>query len=390
MRVSDTAIDSFGLSDIRYERHPAFSGVAFDDDAQIESLAAALSAVVEDVRNRAMLPSTDVAYQLRTRVEPAADRLFAALKDKHGEIEIFGAFVERLKQQVMTLLAEDLGVLADRGVHVYVDTSPRADAIADSLCERGFWPGCLDAAAVSVLNTAMAGAKKLLWTRHEAERRIDRESLSINEWDGTTSAVLAKVFNEPDIVAALSNYMGGRYAYSGCAFELSVPETVWWGNRYGRDDESVETAYYHLDQSWRFPKMICYLSEVTDETGPTALLSAGLRQSELSWATGRALDGIHIDPNRGTDMSMAKMLVCSDLGRKCFAALPKEMRCLGHFGNDLLAGSPEERYFVSNRKVMTGSAGSFVVFDGSRTAHRGGIVRKHHRWAFQVVYAKQP
>ena len=389
MRSLDVAIESFGISDIRYERHPAFSDLAFSDDAEIESLAGELSAILEVLRRRAMLPSTDVAYQLRKRVEPAATRLFAALRDRHRDIEAFADFAERLRRKVLALIAEDLGIVADRATHVYVDHSPRADSIAESLCRQGFWLGRLDPSAVEALDTAMAGPKRLLWERHERDHRIDRETLSINEWDGTTSGTLAQVFNDPDILAALSNYMGGRYAYSGCAFELSVPDTIWWGNRYGRNDESVETAYFHLDQSWRFPKMICYLSDVTDDTGPTALLAADLRQSALSWATGRALDDIHVDPNRGTDTSMAKMLVCRDLGRKCFAALPKEMRCLGHFGNDLLAGSAEERYFVSNRRVMTGPAGSFVLFDGSRTAHRGGIVKTRHRWAFQVIYAKQ-
>jgi hypothetical protein len=389
MWLAETVIDRFGLSDVRYERHPAFSDVAFNQDAEIEDLADVLGAALEMVCDLAKLPSTDIAHQLRRRVEPAADRLFAALKDRNRDIEIFSEFAERLKRQLMVLIAEDVGVLADRGVHVHADRSSRADAITDSLGERGFWLGRLDPSAVPLLETAMVGPKKLLLERHEIQRRIDRETLSINKWDGPTSVTLAKVFNESDIVTAISNYMGARYAYAGCAFELSVPGTTWWGNRYGRRDESPETAYYHLDQSWRFPKMICYLSDVTDETGPTALLAAELRQSALSWVTGRALDGIQVDPNRDIHTNMAKMLICSDVGRKCFAALPKAMRCLGHFGNDLLAGSPEERYFVSNRTVMTGPAGTFVLFDGSRTAHRGGIVKRHHRWAFQVVYAKQ-
>ncbi len=387
---SDTTIDSFGLSSIRYENHPAFAGIPFAGDEHIEKLADELSAAVEMVCARAKLPSTDVAHQLQRRVLPITERLFNALKERNRDIGVFAEFADKLKQQVTTLVAEDVGILADRSLHAYIERSPRADAIAHSLWERGAWLGRLDAGAVDALERAMTVPKKHLWDRHESQHRIDRESLSINEWDGETSRALASVFNEPDIVTALSNYMGAPYAYAGCAFELSVPGTVWWSNRYGRSDESAEAAYFHVDQSWRFPKMICYLSDVTDETGPTSFLSTGLAQSELSWASGRALDGIHVDPNRGNDTSMAKMLVCSDVGRRCFAALPREMRCLGHFGNDILAGSPQERYILDHRVVMTGPRGSFAVFDGSRTAHRGGIVTDRHRWAFQVVYAKVP
>lgn len=389
MRSSDAAINSFGLSSIRYERHPAFAGVHFDDDPAIAHLADELSAASEATCKRAKLPSTDFQNQLKTLVAPAADRLFVALKEKNRNIAVFAEFADKLQRQLMMVLGEDVGILADRAVHAYVDCSARADEVADSLWDRGHWFGRFDEIAINALDAAVASHKKLLWERHEDQHRIDRENLSINQWDGMTAEALGAVFNEPDIVAGISNYMGAPYAYSGCAFELSVPGTVWWNNRYGRDDESAETAYFHLDQSSVFPKMLCYLCDVDEENGATSLLSVDFKHSNLSWATGRALDGIHVEPNRGDDTSMAKMLVCSDLGRRCFAALPKEMRCLGHFGNDLLAGSAEERYLLNNRTVMIGPKGTFVVFDGSRTGHRGGIVNTRHRWAFQVVYAKQ-
>lgn len=389
MRSSDAAINSFGLSSIRYESHPAFAGVQFDADPAITHLADELSAAIEATCRRAKLPSTDVQHRFKTQIAPAADRLFAALKEKNRHIAVFAEFADRLQRQVMMIVAEDIGVVADRAIHAYVDRSARADAVADSLWDRGHWFGRFDEAAINALDAAVASHKKMLWELHEGQHRIDRENLSINQWDGMTAEALNAVFNEPDIVAGISNYMGAPYAYSGCAFELSVPGTVWWSNRYGRNDESAEAAYFHLDQSSVFPKMLCYLSDVDEENGATSLLSVDLEHSNLSWTTGRALDGIHVDPNRGIDTNMAKMIVASDLGRRCFAALPKEMRCLGHFGNDLLAGSPEERYLLNNRTVMTGPKGTFVVFDGSRTGHRGGIVNARHRWAFQVIYAKR-
>jgi hypothetical protein len=381
-------LNSFGISTIRYEDHPAFADVVFDDDPHIETLARALSGALERVLDLAKLPSTDVAHRMRVHVTPEAERLFAALLDKHRQIDGFGEFADRLQPKLIEIAAEDLGVAADRGTHAYIDHSAQADGIAHVLYDKGFWRGQFDAAAVRALDEAVTATKAVLWERHEREGRKDRESLSTNRWDGETARKLGAVFNEPAIVTAISNYMGGRYGYSGCAFELSVPGTDWWSSRYGREDESAETAYYHLDQSSRFPKMLCYLTDVSAETGPTSLVSLNLSHSLLSRVSGRALDGISLDPNRGDDTSMAKMLVCTPAGRRCFAALPKEMRCLGHFGNDILAGSAEERYIVDHRDVMTGPAGSFAVFDGSRVAHRGGIVKERHRWAFQVLYAK--
>src|SRR6185312_527055 len=236
----------------------------------------------------------------------------------------------------------------------YVDHSLQADAITQSLHDAGFWLGQFDPSRVNLLNRAVTRVQTLLWDRHQRERRTDREALSTNQWDAETSANLAAVFNEPAIITGVSNYMGASYLYAGCGFELSVPGTTWWSNRYRRGDESRETAYYHLDQSSKYPKMICYLTDVGEESGPTSLVSIGLSQSLLSWVAGRALDGISVDPDRGNDTNMGKMLVSTEAGRKCFGALPREMRCLGHFGNDILAGSPEERHIVDNRTVMLG------------------------------------
>jgi hypothetical protein len=383
-----TISNSIGLSTIRYEDHPAFAGVPFNDDPQIEMLCRELSAALDVVRERAKLPSTNVVHQMTKRVVPAAEQLFAALTEKYRTIDVFGGFAQRLKQKLVELAAEDLAVCADRGTHAYIDHSPQADAITEALHGSGFWLGWFDPASVKLLNEAVARTKVLLQQRHQSEGRTDRETLSTNVWDAESNHKLAAVFNEPAIITGISNYMGASYAYSGCGFELSVPGTTWWRNRYGSGNESRETAYYHVDQSSQYPKLICYLSDVTEENGPTSLVSVGLSQSLLSSLAGRALDGISVDPDRGVDTNMAKMLVSTEAGRLCFGALPKEMRCLGHFGNDILAGSSEERYIVSNRSIMLGSAGTFVVFDGSRTAHRGGIVRSSNRWAFQVVYAR--
>jgi hypothetical protein len=380
-------LNRFGISTIRYEDHPAFAEEAFDDDPEIEALTAALSRSLERIRDLAKVPSTDVMYQMKAHVTPQIDRLFAILQERHRTIEGFSQFAERLKSRLLELAAEDLEIFADRGTHAYIEQSSRSDDIVRALYDKGFWRGQFGAPTVKALDEAVTATKSLLLERYEKGCR-DREALSVNRWDGETARKLGAVFNDPAIITAVSNYMGGRHGYSGCAFELSVPGTSWWSRRYCRDDESAETAYFHLDQSSRFPKMLCYLTDVTAETGPTALVSAELSHSLLSSIVGRALDGISLDPDRGEDTNMAKMVVCTVAGRHCFAALPREMRCLGHFGNDILAGSAEERYIVRHREVMTGPAGSFVVFDGSRVAHRGGIVKTQHRWAFQVLYAK--
>jgi len=379
-----------GLTRVRYEDHPAFAGVPFDDDPETAALASALGATLEQIRTRAKLPSTDVVHLLNSRIPPIIDPLFARLTERNGDLYYAADFFQRLKAKLIELIIQDYEVYADRGTHVYADHSETADSIAESLQKQGFWFGLLTPEAVQLLNDTVAEAKKTLWSRYENEKHIDREALTVNRWGGAEYSALAAVFNNEIVLNALSNYMGGSYVFMGCAFELSVPHTRWWTRRYGRDDESPLSAYYHNDESLRHPKMICYLCDVGETNGPTSLLPVGFEGEILGWIAGRALD--HVREARGRDdvCSMDGALVATEPGRRVFARLPKAMRSLGHFGNDILAGSSQEAFILANRAVMTGGPGQFVLFDGARVPHRGGIVDQGHRWAFQVIYERKP
>ena len=378
-----------GLTRVRYEDHPAFADIPFDDDPETAALADALDAVLDTIRTRAKLPSTDVSHLLNSRVPPLLDPLFARLIERNGDLEYAADFFQRLKAKIVDLILADFGVHANRGVHVYVDHSEMADSIAGSLQSQGFWFGVLVPEAVRLLENTVAEAKKTLWSRYESGKHLDRESLSINQWGPSEMGAFSAVFNNEIVLNALTNYMGAPQVFMGCAFELSVPGTRWWQKRYGREDESGPAAYYHMDLGLNFPKMICYLCDVDSANGPTSLMTAELGRSTLGWISGRALDAVKEVLGR-EGISMDHVLVATELGRRVFARLPKAMRNLGHFGNDILAGSPEESFIQANQIFMTGGAGQFVLFDGTRVPHRGGIVETGHRWAFQVIYERKP
>lgn len=377
------------LTYIPYETHPAFVGVAFDDDPDIAALTENVRRLMENIRSRVKLPSTDVVHLFNSRLVPAIDQLFAALIERNQELENETNFFTSLKEKMFELIRADYTIFAERGTHAYIEHSPAADAIADSLSRDGFWFGQLSPEAVKFLEDTVAEAKQLLWNRYEQEGKYNRESLSINRWSVETQMRFATVFNNEIINNALSNYMGAEYSFGGPAFELSVPKTMWWKERYGRNDESVPSAYYHNDEGLGFPKMICYLSDVGLTNGPTSLLTKDPGRSTLNWIAGRALDTARPRAIKVGETNMKEALTGTELGRRCFARLPREMRSLGHCGNDILAGSPEEAFILANQVIMTGGLGQFVLFDGTRTFHRGGIVEEGHRWAFQCVYERK-
>ena len=67
--------------------------------------------------------------------------------------------------------------------------------------------------------------------------------------------------------------------------------------------------------------------------------------------------------------------------------LPREMRFDSHLGWDVYPGSALESSLMQSEQRMMGPAGTFIVFDGARLLHRGGMVRSGERIALQVIFS---
>jgi hypothetical protein len=72
--------------------------------------------------------------------------------------------------------------------------------------------------------------------------------------------------------------------------------------------------------------------------------------------------------------------------RKHFMLLPESLRFNSHFGWDILSGSKLENVIADREELMLGAPGKFVVFDGSRLLHRGGLIEEGERLVLQVVF----
>ena len=216
---------------------------------------------------------------------------------------------------------------------------------------------------------------------------LRREDLSCNDVGPEFHTLFAEILRRSGMVRAASNALCQNLDYWGFTMELSVPQSHWWRGRYGDlRCESNRTAYYHGDEGSDLIKVIIYLSDVIDQNGPFSFLPGSWRVAppHLQFAVSRVIDALYM-PMEYSDIGSHPHTLASREGRRHFAALPPELRHVSHWGNDVIAGSELERAVAEDEERMTGNTGSFILFDGARLFHRGGLVGSGERWACQVI-----
>jgi hypothetical protein len=229
--------------------------------------------------------------------------------------------------------------------------------------------------------------------RRADEGRLSRDDLSIN--NGPEVKGLVKILNDSftasGVLDSVSALAGVRMRVSGLALELSDSRSTWW--RHNRNETSEpKTMYAHLDEDIGSPKSIVYLSDVDKENGPTSYYPKILEDMALhvvADAIGRIVGTTGLGDsklNSYIDDRPYHQTFGSKKFRKLFMALPPEMRFNSHLGWDVIADSPLEHEMVQREKFIIGEAGTFMVFDGGRLFHRGGLITSGQRVVCQVIF----
>jgi hypothetical protein len=230
---------------------------------------------------------------------------------------------------------------------------------------------------------------------HAQAGRVTRDDLSANSGPAVRAIMrgLNREFRALGVLDAVSAYAGSRMSVTGLALELSVPQATWWGNVFEALPRAPDTLYAHLDESIAHPKSIVYLTEVGEDNGPTgaylhALESLGLHPLQeiigrIIGNVGNAADSpLHAYYGKTYHQSMS-----SERFRRHFMRLPACLRFNSHLGWDVCPDSPLEDALRRGEHRMVGAAGTFIVFDGGRLLHRGGMVRSGERIALQVIFS---
>jgi hypothetical protein len=273
-----------------------------------------------------------------------------------------------------------------------VSKSWDSDERASKLETSAFYYDCLSDELVERISDLVMGDVQVFRER-ASQGLLKRSDLSKNE--GVTvsrvSKLLSEEFRKNGTLKSVSKYVGIRYSYVGVSLELSVSGSTWWKNTIP-GVETPKTMYAHLDESIYAPKAIVYLSNVTKDNGPTSsypLIYDQLNNNTLQDIIGRVVGSVGNDPESSLFDYYKKSYhqsMSSREFREHFMKLPSELRFNSHFGWDVLAGSEFEGEISKREEILVGPPGTYVVFDGSRLLHRGGLIEQGERIVLQVVF----
>lgn len=321
-------------------------------------------------------------------------QIFSDLKAQCAdEFEI--RFFDELQAECERILEDELRWYVKKPSSRFValrEEKTLADAM--SLRAERHYFGRLPEVAVAELQN-IASADLAVFHANAAAGKLRREDLSVNSGAAVRRIrdILNREFNELGVLDAVSAYTGRKTRVIGLALELSVPQATWWSNAIEGLERPPKTLYAHVDETISCPKSIVYLSDVAEQNGPTGCYPGAyeaMTLNPLQEMIGRVVGIVGTKPDSRLRDYYAKQYhqsMNSEKFRRHFMRLPESLRFNSHLGWDVAPGSELENSLADNERKMTGPAGTFIIFDGARLLHRGGMVQQGERLALQVIFS---
>ena len=326
--------------------------------------------------------------------EAGLGAVFGSMAAQTGDVQE-RVFLQELQAECRRLLMDEFKGYAAanlRDAVVFKDPQNQRDALRllQDRCYFGQLPGSVPPELLAI------GAAELARFRENARQgRVTRDDLSVNS--GPTVRRIMQMLNREfqglGVLDAVSAYAASRMTVTALALELSVPQATWWANVFDSLDRAPSTLYAHLDESIVHPKSIVYLTDVDEHNGPTGAYVQALQSMDLNplqEIVGRVVGNVGnaaASPLRDYYGKKYHQSMSSERFRAHFMRLPREIRFNSHLGWDVCPGSALESSLEQCEKRMVGPAGTFIVFDGARLLHRGGMVKGGERIALQVIFS---
>jgi hypothetical protein len=377
-----------------YNRHPAF-GIGVRplcmSAADLQEFSAAYESLAEYAAR--MSPTCFAATQ--ARCEELFVTLWRSFEGQCSEQHERWFFAE-LGAEVRRLLAEELAFhrVGRRANGISFGAKDSLGGALSLHRERHFF-GCLSVPAVKRI-LALGAPHLDRFRTVAAAGKFRRDDLTLNQGDEIRAimAILNAEFARNGVLDALAAYSGQRVWVNGLALELSVPQSRWWESAMPDLPRPPHTVYAHLDEAIANPKAIVYLTDVTHGHGPTSCYPHAfddLALNPLQALVGRVVGNVGNraeSPLREYYEKRYHQSMSSERFRRHFLRLPSELRFNSHFGWDVLPDSDVEKNLAARERHMIGGPGTYIVFDGARLLHRGGMPQVGERIALQVVFEK--
>lgn len=373
-----------------YKKHPAFS---FQDRSYSVDLSKI--ATFDKEYKRIGVPSGSDGSGCQNTNKLLASIIFEVFNEMRMQArkDHERYFLDELKDATITLLNDEFYYRC-MDKKKFIDQPDNKMLLA--LKSDRYFLGKLGATATTQIIDASASTLAMFRSR-AAQGKLSRKDLSINcgSLVVNISNILNKEFASQGVLDSMSRYMRQNYHVGGLALEMSINTAKWW--RHALDGmDPPKTLYAHLDESIYVPKAIVYLSDVNMQNGPTTCYPGIYEQLDLNALQeliGRVVAKVGNEENsklkdyNGKEYHQAMI---SESFRRHFMKLPPELRFNSHFGWDVIPGSDMESHLLDCENVMTGSSGNYIVFDGGRLLHRGGLVEDGERIVLQVIFTQKP
>ncbi len=381
---------------IKYDKHPAFSKIqgsaGLNNEATIEFIAE-IDRAFEELAGLGALNKSDWNKYFAAEIEDRINQLREQFLESCQLPEPYRSFFDNAFRNSISLIrqhAEFRGRAALVGVLPGLNNSDRR--YLTTMRKDGYVQFPSD--------PTLADA---IWRSTDYERAIclqknkdnpgRRAALSLHP-SSSASKLIRKKLTTSGALNIASHYLGCEVEWMYCSLELSNIKQQWYRDCYiDLGVKTANTAYMHLDADAEMIKGMLYLNDVDQKNGAFRFV-----KGSHSWIRSNFLMVLYksYDLEDANFFEMEPDRLDYKLGyyrprfklpewRNAFLALPPILRGTTHFGDDLIDNSDVSKELLRQEAVLSGPTGSFLLFDGSKGIHRGGLVEEGERWVVQVA-----
>lgn len=233
--------------------------------------------------------------------------------------------------------------------------------------------------------------QKNIEMRKENPYRVCSNPLKL---EGPYWELTSQILKAVGFLDALSLFYGYAMEPLYCTLVHSYPGERWYRDPY--EDVGIRTSrctYMHYDHADDIPKALMYLCEVGFENGPFSVVpgSNRFKRSHSQGIFHKYLDqvgGSQVRQEVAPDNYYHRPHFSTRRYREEFSKLPVAFQGSSHFGDDILDDTPLSNFLLAQEQKFTSDIGNCMLFSGGTTIHRGGMVEKGERWAFQLAFKK--